>query len=218
MSYVIQAGDILKITIVTFDTDQVGMNIQYRQVYTVGGTSITDQDLANEYDLTLASGPYMPPLLNNNARYAGTIVQALHNIQWMAPVNSIVSAANGTAGATALPRQVAGFLRFRTALGGRRFRGRMYLPFPATASDQGDGTPTSTYVTDLTNFANDMLINYTQFGTPPNYITAPLVIYHRPGKSPTPAPTIVSAIIAENKWATQRRRGAFGRVNANPLG
>lgn len=215
MAYTIQAGDIIKLSVICMDGDQAGINTQWRQCVQVGGSGITDQAMVDEYENGVDA--YYKPLLNNNASFEGCILQVLHNIQWMAPVIQTAHAGAGTGGATALPRQVSGFLRLRSALGGRRARGRLYIPFPATAHDQGNGIPTGAYVTALASLAADELLNYTQFGSTPNYIIAPLVIYHRAGKTPIPAPTPVNQIDAVAKWATQRRRGSFGRTNSNPL-
>jgi len=215
MAYAVEPGDILRMNIFTKDGDQLGMMTHWRLVNQVNGTGQTDVQIATEYDSVIES--YIKPMINNNATYLGVAVQVLAATGWQSPKYIGTHQGAGTAGATALPRQVCGFINMKTDLAGRRFRGRQYFPFPATAHDTGNGVPSGAYITLLTTYAADCLLNYLFFGTSPNTVLAPLVIYHRAGKTPIPAPTPVVSVTMPVAWATQRRRGSFGRINSDPF-
>ena len=123
----------------------------------------------------------------------------------------------GTGGATSLPKQTCGLASIKTALAGRRYRGRMYLPFPSVTMDTGDGVPTAGYQVNVVNAVTVMLSvnNITVGGRTANWNT---VLVHKAGKTPIPAsPTPITTFVIDGGWATQRKRGYFGRINESPI-
>ena len=123
---------------------------------------------------------------------------------------------DGTSGGDSgfeLPTQVRGLISWKTALAGRAYRGRSYLPTPTVTFNTVDGGPTSTCLTAWAGFAT--------------FLQAPVVtggstwvpgIYHR-------VPTaVISSIFDQftgatvsSFFATQRRSGRFGRPNNPPF-
>jgi hypothetical protein len=129
---------------------------------------------------------------------------------------SILLAGAGTGGTDALPRQVAGLTAWKTALAGRAFRGRTFWPFPSAAFDTGDGVPTAAAVTAYTNLAVEAL-NFVTVGDVTNRSIIALVIRNKPVRGVPWTSTPVTVGTTFNKWATQRRRGTFGRANVSPI-
>jgi hypothetical protein len=109
------------------------------------------------------------------------------------------STAGGKAG-TALPANCAALIHKVTARGGRRGRGRMYIPW---AFDQADvteaGTVNSTRRTALDNAMATLLSRLSTASTP-------MVLLHNPGLTSMGAPDLVTSLRADNLIGTQRRR------------
>ncbi len=130
----VAVNDILRIKTFCFQPPQVGINIRFAIVTSVVGV-INTADVAAVYD-GLVQGPYKA-LLSNPSTYVGVNCQRIFPGTPTFPAGTQVSAGVGTAGATALPAQVSGIITTQTGLAGRKFRGRSYIPFPATADSTG---------------------------------------------------------------------------------
>jgi len=219
MAVIINDGDYVQVRAWTVDGDQASVQRMWYFCNGHTGSAATDQEVADLLEALLA--PLYKPIINNRATWPGLQVQVLKGSIWSAEVQSVVHAGAGTGGADALPRQTAGLIGWRTPLGGRQYRGRMYLPFPATAHDTGDGVPTAAYVTAATTLTSNWLTD-NFFGSGGNSVQILPIIKHGPTKGTPPVPpvspwTLITTGITNNKWATQRRRGAYGRVNNSPI-
>lgn len=123
-------------------------------------------------------------------------------------------------GSSPLPQQVSGIIKNTTARGGRAFRGRSYVPFPYAAAVDTDYTPTAAYVTKLGTIAADWINTTTITIAGSTYTFIPVIYHRKAGKSGVPAANTfdyVVGTVAEKEWATQRRRGDFGRVNPDVI-
>lgn len=122
-----------------------------------------------------------------------------------------VGFAGGLAG-DVLPTQTAGLITKRTAVPGRRGRGRAYIPFPTESYNDANGLPTNAYMTPAGALAfsisQSVLVGTLIDG---NYLDP--VILHRD----TGGTSDILATLARQKWATQRRRGSYGRPNVSPF-
>jgi len=98
------------------------------------------------------------------------------------------------------PPQVAYILQKRTALSGRRNRGRMYLPASNEANITSTGRLAAGEVTILNGCAGAM---YTALANPAGNNTAGPVLLHSEAPS---TPTLVTEFEASDVVATQRRR------------
>lgn len=109
------------------------------------------------------------------------------------------SVVGGKSGSS-LPPNCALLFKKTTARGGRRGRGRMYLPWALdeTLIDETGAIPTPT-VTAATAAALVWRLALNSRG-------CPLVILHAPGKTATGAPDPVTSMVADRLIATQRRR------------
>lgn len=201
-------NDIYRVRMYCRDNDQVGINVMHYRVTAVAGGGPSDQDIADVF--ASAGFTLLPPLLNNNAEFRGASVQFIYP----GPLGAETFSKNpafGTAGATSLPRQTSGLLSVRTALGGRKNRGRIYIPFPATADDTGDGLATAGYQSNLLAYWAG-IVN-PSIGVLGVTCTLMFGVFHRS----TNTINDQVARIAYRLWATQRRRGSFGRPNVLPL-
>jgi len=149
-------------------------------------------------------------VLSTDATFSG--VKCFQLTQPPTPLGGIATdpASGGDAGGI-LPGQVCGITSYRTLLTGRAYRGRHYLPFPSQANVDTDGTPSTTYLTD----ANIWQGKYRTYGPlTVGAVTATFVpiVFHKASGTHT----VIGDGFAKKKWATQRRRGDFGRLN-NPV-
>lgn len=125
-----------------------------------------------------------------------------------------------TGGAGALPQQVSGIIKSNTSVAGRAYRGRIYVPFPYAASVDTDFTPLAAYVVKIGNLAASWITGQNVTPTATTYQFIPVIWHRKAGKSGTPAANTFDPIvgtIGEKMWATQRRRGDFGRLNQNAI-
>jgi hypothetical protein len=214
MPFPLTVGDIFVTKVWCQDAGQASVNRVYSVVTSVGTLPATDLDVAVQTDTTM--GMLMPLILNNNATYRGTQVQIVSNPPLTIAAESVAGAGPGTGGATSLPKQICGLISVITPLSGVRYRGRLYLPFPSTAMDVGDGKPTASYQLNAVN-VGDAFFLVRNVSTAGRTATWNQVILHKPGKSAVPPPTIISSFDISGAWATQRRRGDFGRLNESPI-
>jgi hypothetical protein len=119
------------------------------------------------------------------------------------------SVLTGAAGTGILPAQVSGLITLNTLLAGRKGRGRVYVPFIGNAYQDTDDTPTAALVTDMATFMTDWLSLSLVNGTGGGTINVFPIIWHRA----TNTHTDIDAFRANKLFATQRRRGNYGRLN-----
>jgi hypothetical protein len=106
----------------------------------------------------------------------------------------------GQKGGVTSPPNVAMLVHKRTARGGRRGRGRMFVPWSwTTAEVQENGVVLATPLTTANVAVNAWL-------TKINTGLGAMVILHGPGKSTLGAPNTVTSLSVDNIIGTQRRR------------
>lgn len=117
--------------------------------------------------------------------------------------NTTASGATIAAGGrseTSVPPQVAVLYTKTTARGGRRGRGRMFVPWAVGTANVGEsGTIGSTYVTTLLNAGN-------AFRAALATALIPMVVLHSEGASTPGPPNAVTVLTPSSLVATQRRR------------
>jgi hypothetical protein len=101
-----------------------------------------------------------------------------------------------------IPQNSAYLVRKNTALGGRRNRGRMYLPGVPESLVSDAGVLTPVRVTEVTN-----ALEAWRAALVASVAIEEMVILHATSLlSPTPAPTPVTSLVCQPLIATQRRR------------
>ncbi len=221
MSTVLAAGQLVQLRVWTQwgGAVQAAVNTSWYLVSGVGSPAATDADVASFMDNLIA--PFMKPLIHNVSRYQG--VQAIicsgtaPNKAVNVPASAITNAGVGTGGAVPMAGQVCGILRFQTILAGSAGRGRWYLPFPSQTADSGGGSASAAYIAAGMSLGNVVGVDQpiTVGGR-----TATLLRVIRHGKNKAeiyPPPTPVNSFSVDNTWATQKRRGSFGRHNVSPI-
>jgi hypothetical protein len=126
-------------------------------------------------------------------------------------VNGVVNEV-GTGGATQLPTQARGLISWKTAIGGRTGRGRIYVWTPEDANLDANGNPGAAYIAGLNNIANAVTSGFSAGGSS----WVPVIAHRGAGAKPTYTATPVNAHRTSPGWATQRRSGESGRINAAP--
>ncbi len=220
MATAIDPGDLIRVRIWFKSGDQAAVNTIYYVCATSSGNPTTDLNVAQAMDQFFAA-PYKL-LIADTAEYRG-VQASLVRVPPRATQQAFANAGVGTGGAIGMPRQVSGLVKFNTVDAGRAFRGRLYIPFPAVAAAAADGQPSSAYLVNLAQltaqfqsqnfFDNDPT-------TPTGSINVVQVVKHSVPKGGTPPPPAPSPIISwapAEVFATQRRRGSFGRPNVSPV-
>jgi hypothetical protein len=111
-----------------------------------------------------------------------------------------------TRGISSLPANCAVLMHKQTARGGRRGRGRMYIPWANSVTAVGEGGALSVPEVAQLQLAVNVWFNHLSTGN------NPLVVLHRPstgtiGPGTAPgAPNVVTAVTIDPLVATQRRR------------
>jgi len=110
----------------------------------------------------------------------------------------------GQATAAPLPQNCALLVRKRTSAGGRRGRGRMYIPgvseIQVTAQGGILAAAVTGWQTAFTNWFNALVA---PASGPPHI---PVILHRSEGIGVEPAPTTISALVVDSRIATQRRR------------
>lgn len=203
-------GDIIELKVGTFCLNQAGINVLHYRV-AVPDVNITLDEVAQAFDVELA--PKMKAVIAANATYYGTRAQIIHPTPVSVAFVSATAVGPGTLGnGNAMPTQVSGVATKLTDVAGRKYRGRMYLPFPGEIDDDGTtSTPTAGYVTDaeaVASFLLDPVAGIVGLGA----VELTPIIWHRS----TSTWNEITSWRVNDKWGTQRRRGAYGQANTYP--
>lgn len=196
--------------------NQIAINRRmYRWLANVG-TNDTNSTRVNAGLLAAGLVAALAPLLANAAKVLGTSIKLVPNPDRLAVSYDTTNSIDGSGGAVALPTQTAGLIRFTSPIMGKHGEGRNYLPFPPAAKSELHGVPTSAYKTELAAVASILGNGITVLDVPGNPGTIVPTLRPTPGVPPDPA--TITGHVTLGAWATQRRRGAFGRLNVSPFG
>jgi hypothetical protein len=197
--------------------DQVGINVRYFAVAALTGAPATEQALLEKIDPLLAA-VYKPGLVNS-AEYIGTDMQDITGAPpYPIQVFTTANQGAGTGGAATMGSQVSGIYSTVTAKTGKKFRGRAYIPFPAAAMSTTDAPPemTDAYQSILADIAN-LTTAATALIVGGSAYTLNWALCHNPQAAGAKSLDITTGYKIGVAWATQKRRGDFGRTNAFPL-
>lgn len=203
-------NDIVQIRFFCQDDEQGSVNVRHYKISAQTGLGATLLDIASHFSGVF--GPLYKPLVNNNSSYRGTGARIIFPLPATGEVLDNTAAGVGTGGANALPRQTCGLLTLRTIFAGPKNRGRLYIPFPSTAFNDANGLPTAGYLVAADALGTALGQNQL-CGVIPDTSTLIPVLFNRV----THASQVYSSIISRPRWATQRRRGSFGRPNLSPI-
>lgn len=199
-------NDVWQVSFVCGTPTQLSFNVRhYRTSFQVGGP-VGTLAVATRF-ATLFNAAYKA-LLSSSANFLGVVAQKIRPLPMTVALSNNTGAGVGEATGDLLPKQVAGIITIKTALAGRRFRGRLYVPFPAEVDSTVAAAPTGSYITRLGTLAFALLANVVVTDMTFSETMNPIV-FSRKFELFTP----VVDFVAKGVWATQRRRGDFGRLN-----
>ena len=204
-------GEIWGIKLLTRKGNQLGINILHYVSANVQATGPLPQEVAVAMDNAFA--PVYKPAFGVGTTWLGTIASRVHPLPPGFAGISVGNQGPGSALGAPLPDQVSGVITKRTNFGGRSFRGRVYVPFPTANFDSGDGIHNNAaYATVLNAIGAALLVTRTAgaAGLTADFLP---VIFHRSTK----ASDFVTSFLAKTLWGTQRRRGAYGALNPQPV-
>jgi hypothetical protein len=206
----ILVNDVYELKVGCYCAGQAGINVSHWKCTASTGSGAADSDWALFADQMFA--PFYKAAMAATANYYGVRTQRIAPLPVSVAVISATLTGVGTAGAIALPTQVSGIITLQTGLAGRGFRGRQYIPFPSTTSNDATlDTPTATYKGLIGGIGGRFGSSY-NIGAGGNTVTMQPVLWKRT----LAFATNITAYRANQKWATQRRRGNYGQANAYP--
>ncbi len=222
MAQVLTAGQVVKCRI-WCDTGAGGGQASCNTLaYTVSPTpapTATDADVAVTLDALVAVT--YKALLSATATYKGVQAQICNPAFPYAAIylsaSSIAGAGAGGVAGNIMPGQICGLIGFSTGRAGVRNRGRFYVAFPGVADDGGGGSPTAGYITRLGALAPNVNSGMAVAVGGRTATLIRVILHGTPKVGPIGAPDAVIGSPIGQGWATQRRRGSYGRQNRSPI-
>jgi hypothetical protein len=199
-------NDIIEFKIFSQAPSQVAINVRHYKITFEVGEGASLEAMAG--NLAAALAPLYTPIMASNAVFAGVTARHIFPLPVRLETAIQGTATGGTAVGEALPKQVSGIITLGTGLAGRANRGRIYIPFPTEANNEANSTPDATYLQSLALIGLQLVLTRTVTVGVNTTDIAP-VIWHRETLTSTP----ITMFIDRDKWATQRRRGDYGRPN-----
>lgn len=204
-------NDVVQFRVFTKLGDQTAINVRHYLCTSHTGTGATIAQAATSFNNLIATN--WKTMIGLKATFRGTGAQKIWPLPLSLPALSNANQATGDSGDEPLPQQVCGYFNMKTAYGGRHQISRVYVPFP---EEQDNDTltfrPTAGYMTRLGAVAANFITPFTASAGANTSNLAP-VVYHRA----THGSDFILTATAKQLWATQRRRGSFGRTNESPI-
>jgi len=205
------AGDVVQCRFVhKGPTGEEAFVIMNYVIGTITGGTITDQDFANQASMFYST--LIVTIMPNSCDYDGVEVSLPTRSPIPATVTSTLGHGAGASGTQVANTQAAALISLYSSLSGQRNRGRSYLPFLTATFIDVTGFPTSGFLTLLQIIAAAFAA-FQGFTVGGASATFNQVIYHRLTK----LWTYVFNWVAQQKFATQRRRGNYGRNRTPPI-
>jgi hypothetical protein len=195
--------------------DQVSVTTLHHRVDAASGPVATDVDFLTAWDVIWAA--WFKAAIGLTDQYLGSTMQILSPGPIGLQRATIASAGAGTGTGFRLPSQTSGLIQWGTNIGGRQNKGRIYVPFPTAVWNNTDGFPATGYLILLDDMGSEY-VTHTAWTLASGSQTINPVLVHRRNKAGViPSPSLISTWKSANQWATQRKRGAFGRANNAPF-
>jgi len=184
---------------------QTALNDLYYNATSISGGGATDVDFAAAVSTAFAAG--YKALIEPLCGFAGVRVSRVAPTITPSFLDA-TDAGAGTNASTMLPTQVTAVLTKGTPFAGRKYRGRIYFPFPTAADVGAGGVVSGGYIAVLAVLCAQFLSNITA-GSAGNTAVMTPVLWHRSTRSTTQ----LTNFSVSSLWGTQRRRGNYGRPN-----
>lgn len=213
MSQLLAVGDVLisEVLIYSATHTQLAVLRRHHLVTALPGGVVSFVDVAAA--LSTAWATAYKALVENSTSFRGVRVRRIFPAGNDAWAISTADAGPGTAGNGALPLQTAGLITFAGPALGAKGEGRQYLPFPSVTDNLASGRPSPGYKLAATALGalivadQDISVGGVVFGT----------IRHVNFNITTHATVRLNTVLRVGEWATQKRRGDYGRANRIPF-
>jgi len=207
-------GDILEHRTIKRDGSrrQVAMNVYHWVVTNQVGTPTSDSEALIFLDNITA--PSEKLLMSNKALYHGSDLRRIFPVPPTLPISTILNQGGGSTADDQIPGQVAGLVSLKAALGGRKYRGRKFYPYPPESANDINGNMEGAYQVVLQAqvnliFATRVVNNNAGTGS----VTIVPVLWHRSDSTYD----VITSFQARPFWGTQRRRSDVNRTDALPF-
>lgn len=209
MPYRIQNADVLRASFYNHAVNQIGINnIHYFCTGIVGIGADIDEAAHDLYDLFQ---PVYSDLCSTASYFLG-VKLATRNVTPTPRAGLWEAAVANAGGAGVIPSQVAGVLSLYTDYAGRSGRGRVYTPFIAPGSVTTGDLPTVAYRGFLGDLGNAIVGGITVGGGGNTSDLIAVIV----NKELTHVWEITS-FYANNRFGTIRKRGQYGKANADAI-
>lgn len=207
----LQNGDLFELSAFCYYQGQAGINVTHIACTFTDTSNLDMQDLVDDYEITLR--PLYAAILPLSATFRGCTLRRIRSAK-SATFYSSHTGTVGTVDEDTLPTQLAPIIKLTANVAGRRGRGRLYLPFPpVTANVLGSVAPG--YVADAQDIAdayNTVRVHNDVDTIHVNHFSMAIRHANAPG-STDDTWDLVQTATALDKFATQRRRGRYGKPN-----
>lgn len=203
-------GDIHELRVYCLIPTQIGVNVFHYLEAAETLDGVVDTEIADFFSGRVAAS--YKAAVNLNATFWGVTAQRIKPTRGIASPDATDRAACTGAGQL-MPTQASGIISAYAGGAARNLRARAYIPFPGSSFlDLTSGEPTAAYKALLATIASKVYEGFVVAGAGGTATLQPIV-YHRA----TGTGTVITDWIARQKWATQRRRGMYGRENSAPF-
>lgn len=202
-------GEIWELRVACYTLTQASANTFHYKVTALTGT-VTDTYAANMIDNAIAAA--WKAVMSSDASYRGCSLQRRFPLPRTRPAIDVSNDGLGTSLGESLPGQVSGIIGWTTDFAGPQYRGRTYVPFPSELFNESPALPTDAYVT-LLDSLGEIMDGPFIIVDGANTLTLTRVLFNRASG----ASVVVTGKVSRKKWATQMRRGSYGKQNARPF-
>ena len=210
-------GGKYELTVCCYTASQISLNRTFWMWSGTTGTGPTNAQIAAAFDTHFAAT--YKGWMSQEALYRGISIRRVAT-PTEAPFVSVANEGVGTVAGSVLPTQVTGVLSFKTFFAGAHYRGRVYPGFPPTSFQNVLGGMTNAGAVALALISAQYAATVSA-GAGGNTASFTLqvrsVVNNVPPLPPTITYNAVQEVLTRNRFATQRRRGQFGRPNTLPF-
>ena len=205
-------GDVYKLRTVCYTSNQISVNVTHWESTAELGSISPGLLLAAAIGFEAILAPLYKVMMPAQASWRGCGFQRVKvapTLEWA----STTLDGLGTAMGSLVPTQSSGLISWRTADVTRRGRGRIYIGFPPTGSTDADGSPNASYMVPLAALGLAYVLPRTWTFGMTDSVSLKLVVVN--GVVSVPTKDVIT-YAEKPRYATQRRRGQYGRLNLPP--
>lgn len=209
MAFALAVGDVVSVRVIFKGPNgQEAINTIHYITLGIGGPPATDADVATFFDAQNAGT--MQSALSQDVKYDGVEVSIISLIPQGVIQKAVTGAGFGVVTQIVAAAAQSGIFQWYSIFAGPKYRGRTYWPWPWVTAINSIGFPTSAYITLISAVINAWF-STTAVSVGGRTATMAQVIWHRS----TRTFTYITTPNTTGKFATQKRRGNYGK-NRNP--